>query len=165
MQPVPTSERAILNPERSDCPVAPLSRVSSVIGVGCPIDHGPRTPVSRSRADEIVRSLLRIQERPAHVSDAAVYRSFRRSMLISATRCTLTYVVFPFLLPVFSFGAGVGPILGIIIGTIAMVCDVFTIRRFFQVDHRFRWPVSIIAAGVLSLVAVLVAQDIIHLLS
>ena len=137
---------------------------SSDLGAGaCPIDHTARPSGGRSRADEIVRTLLRIEERPAHVSEAAVYRSFRRSMLISATRCTLTYVVFPFLLPAASFAAGVGPVLGVLIGVFAMTCDVLTIRRFFMVDHRFRWPVSIVALSVMSLLAVLLVQDIVHL--
>lgn len=130
----------------------------------CPVAHGGGA-VRRSRADDLVRSVLRIRDRQANVSDAAVYRSFRRSMLISATRCTLTYVIFPFLLPAISFGAGVGPVIGIVIGLVAMICDVYTIRRFFQVDHRLRWPVSFVAAGVLTLVGVLVTQDVIHLVT
>jgi len=141
----------------SACPVA------HVAAGACPIDHSARPAVSRSRADEVVRSLLRIEDRPANVSDAVVYRSFRRSMLISATRCTLTYVVFPFLLPAASFAAGVGPVLGVLIGVFALTCDVLTIRRFFQVDHRFRWPVSIVALSVMSLLTVLLVQDLVHL--
>lgn len=136
-------------------------------GGTCPIDHGARArrTVQRSRADELVRRVLRIKERPAGVSDQAAYATFRRSMLISGLRCTLTYVVFPFLLPAASFAAGVGPILGIIIGSIAMVCDVFTIRRFFEADHRWRWPVAIVATGVIGLLSVLLVQDIIHLVT
>jgi hypothetical protein len=141
----------------SACPVA------HVAAGACPIDHSARPAVTRSRADEVVRSLLRIKERPPQVSDAAVYRSFRRSMLISATRCTLTYVVFPFLLPAASFAAGVGPVLGIVIGVFAMTCDVLTIRRFFEADHRWRWPVSIVAASVMVLLTILLVQDIVHL--
>ena len=121
--------------------------------------------MQRSRADQFVWRLLRIEERPTGVSDAAVYKSFRRSMLISALRCTLTYVIFPFVLPMASFAAGVGPVLGIIIGVIAMTCDVFTIRRFFQADHRLRWPVSLVAFGIMSLLSVLLVQDIVHVLS
>lgn len=63
-------------------------------------------------------------------------------MLISAVRCTLTYVIFPFVAPAVGFATGVGPVVGLVIGSFAIVCDVFTIRRFFAVDHRWRWPVS-----------------------
>ena len=54
--------------------------------------------------------------------------------------------------------------LGIIIGVLAMTCDVFTIRRFFAVDHKWRWHFSAIALSVIGLLSVLLVQDIIHLI-
>jgi len=86
-------------------------------------------------------------------------------MAISATRCTLTYVVFPFVLPMIGFAAGVGPIIGIVIGVLAMTCDVFTIRRFFQVDHRWRWQVSAVALAVIGLLTILLVEDVAHLVT
>lgn len=84
-------------------------------------------------------------------------------MLISAIRCTLTYVVFPFVVPAVGFATGVGPLVGIVIGVVAIAYDVFTIRRFFAVDHRWRWQVSAVAFGVICLLSVLLVQDIAHL--
>jgi hypothetical protein len=121
--------------------------------------------IRRSRADQVVRRVLRIRERPAGVTAASAYTAFQRSMLISATRCTLTYVVFPFVLPAVGFAAGVGPIIGIIIGTLAMTCDVFTIRRFFAVDHKWRWHYSAIATAIIGLLLVLLVQDIVNLVT
>jgi hypothetical protein len=46
-----------------------------------------------------------------------------------------------------------------------MVCDVFSIRRFFAVDHRWRWHFTIVALSVISLLWVLLIRDIAHLLS
>ena len=151
----------------SRCPIDQTARAAApdaVTSGGCPVRHDGQ-PVQRSRADRIVRSALRIQERPAGVSDAAAYATFQRSMLISATRCTLTYVIFPFVLPAIGIATGVGPILGVVIGVIAMTCDVFTIRRFFQVDHRWRWQISAIAVCVISLLSVLLVEDIGALIS
>jgi len=165
MQPASTSPSVADEPARSGCPVAHGGGQAGGDGGRCPIDHGQAAVVRRSAADQFVWRLLRIKERPQPVSDATVYKSFRRSMMISALRCTLTYVVFPFVLPMASFAAGVGPVLGIIVGVVAMTCDVFTIRRFFQADHRFRWPVSTVAFGIMSLLAVLLVQDIVHVLS
>lgn len=130
---------------------------------GCPVAHSAGG-VRRSKPDLVVRRLLRIRERPAGLTDGSAYGSFQRSMLISAVRCTLTYVVFPFVAPAVGFAAGVGPVLGVLIGTIAIVCDVYTIRRFFAVDHKWRWPVSAIAFSVICLLAVLLVQDVSHLL-
>lgn len=117
----------------------------------------------RPPADLAVRSLLRIPDRPTTSTDAA-QRAFSRSMLISATRCTLTYVVLPFLAPLLGVAAGVGPVLGLVIGVAAIVSNVVTIRRFWAADHRWRWAYSGLALGVMILVAVLVAGDVAALL-
>lgn len=146
------------------CPVAHTVAPTTS---GCPIDHAAmaRRAVNRTKGDLIVRRVLRIRERPAGVTAASAYSAFQRSMLISAVRCTLTYVVFPFVVPAVGFATGVGPVLGIMIGLIAMTCDVFTIRRFFAVDHKWRWHFSAVALSVIGLLSVLLVQDIIHLVS
>lgn len=132
----------------------------------CPFPHGAQPKViHRSPADLLVRRLLRIRDRPAGVTAASAYAAFRRSMLISATRCTLTYVVFPFVLPAVGFATGVGPVIGIIIGTLALTCDVFTIRRFFAIDHKWRWHYSAVALGIIGLLLVLLVQDVVHLVT
>jgi hypothetical protein len=84
-------------------------------------------------------------------------------MLISGFRCTLTYIIFPIVMPLIGIAKGVGPIIGVTIGTFAIVCDVFTIRRFFAADHRYRWWFSGIALGIITLLFVLLAEDIIAL--
>jgi hypothetical protein len=43
-----------------------------------------------------------------------------------------------------------------------MISDVFSIRRFFSADHRWRWHFSAIALCVISLLTVLLVQDILH---
>lgn len=141
-------------------------QAASADGAVCPFPTSSTgSAATRSRADMVVRRVLRIRERPAGASAASAYTAFQRSMLISAIRCTLTYVVFPFVVPAVGFATGVGPVLGIVIGVVAMTCDVFTIRRFFAVDHKWRWHFSAIALSVIGLLSVLLVQDIVHLLS
>jgi len=193
MQPAPTDEEragelstvglvgATAPASAPGCPVAHAPVHAPVeVAPGCPVDHGAAPAsappaggcpiahtadgVRRSTADLVVRRVLRIRERPAGLMAGSAYGSFQRSMLISAVRCTLTYVVFPFVAPAVGVATGVGPLLGILIGSFAIVCDVFTIRRFFAVDHRWRWPVSTIAVSVICLLAVLLVQDVSHLL-
>ena len=142
--------------------VAPAAVVPA--GGVCPFPHGGGS-TTRSRADLVVRRLLRIRDRRPGVSAASAYSAFQRSMLISAIRCTLTYVVFPFVVPAAGFATGVGPVLGITIGVVAITCDVFTIRRFFTVDHKWRWHFSAVAGSVICLLLVLMVQDIAHLVS
>ncbi len=153
-------------PPAGGCPF-PHAAVAAPVESGCPFPHqaADRAEVQRSRADMVVRRVLRIRERPAGMSAASAYSAFQRSMLISATRCTLTYVVFPFVMPAIGLAAGVGPVLGVLIGLVAMTCDVFTIRRFFSVDHKWRWHFSAIAFSVICLLSVLLVQDIVHLVT
>jgi hypothetical protein len=141
------------------CPV-PHVAAAATEAPGCPVLHGPNG-VQRSKADLVMRRLLRIQERPAGESQATAYSAFQRSMLISATRCTLTYVVFPFLLPFLHILRGGAPVIGVVIGSVAMVADVFTVRRFFAIDHKWRWRFTAIVFGIMCLLAVLLVQDII----
>jgi len=143
----------------------------------CPIDHsamaaacpagftGTRGPVQRSRADVAMRRLLLLRERPTGVTDASAYSAFQKSMMISALRCTLTYVILPFVVPAVGFAKGVGPVVGITIGVVAMVCDVFAIRRFFAVDHRWRWHFTGIVLCVMCLLTVLLVRDVANLLN
>jgi len=171
MQPAPAEDEvttapaptATVAPVAGRCPVAHGPAPGAAPPSGCPVAHQP-VGVRRSRADLVVRRVLRIRERPAGMTTGSAYGSFQRSMLISAVRCTLTYVVLPFVAPAVGLATGVGPVLGLLIGSFAMVCDVFTIRRFFAVDHKWRWPISAIAVAVICLLSVLWVQDILHLL-
>lgn len=132
------------------------------VAPACPVRHDG-TPIVRTRADLFVRRMLFIRERPAGVTAASAYTAFQRSMMISAFRCTLTYVLFPFVLPMIGIATGVGPVLGIAIGTFAITCDTFTIRRFFTVDHKWRWYFSAVALLVIGLLFTLLVQDVAHL--
>ncbi len=96
---------------------------------------------------------------PAVTDDPAV-RAFNTSVLVSAVRCTLTYVVFPWLLPAVGLAGGVGPGLGLAIGTVAIVCNVLSIRRFWAARHPWRWPITAVNVAVIGLLVVLVAQDL-----
>lgn len=128
----------------------------------CPIDHrarGPKINPNRTKADLVVRKVLRIRDRAPGENQATAYAAFQKSMMISATRCTLTYVVFPFLLPLLNFLRDWTPVIGVVIGSVALVADVFTIRRFFAIDHKYRWYFASIVFGIMCLLSVLLVQD------
>jgi hypothetical protein len=130
----------------------------------CPFAH-EMPAIRRSRGDEVVRKVLRVRDHPRGLTDRSAVHAFRRSMLISTVRCTLTYLVFPFVLPALGLVAGTGVVLGMVIGALAITCDIFTIRRFFAVDHKWRWHFSAVAFSVVCLLAVLLAQDVAHIVS
>jgi hypothetical protein len=106
-----------------------------------------------------MRRLLRIPDGPP-APEGAAQRAFSTSILVSATRCIITYVLLPFVVPVLGIAAGVGPWLGIPIGIAAIVCNVLTIRRFWAADHKWRWAYTALALTIIVLLLVLMAKDI-----
>jgi hypothetical protein len=92
-------------------------------------------------------------------------RAFSISVIVSATRCLLTYVALPFLAPLIGIGSGVGPVLGLIIGVVAIGANVMSIRRFWSGRHPWRWPVSVLNVTFIVLLAVFVAGDLASLVT
>ncbi len=99
------------------------------------------------------------------VSTDAANRAFSTSILISATRCTLTYVVFPWFLPAIGIAGGVGPGLGIVIGVIAIGFNIASIRRFFAADHQWKVPISSLNCIVIAMLTYLIITDVGQILS
>ena len=97
---------------------------------------------------------------PAAPTEAEITGVFSRSVLISGVRCTLAYVVFPWLLPLVGLSGATGPILGLVIGVVAIGFNVASIRRFHDSDHRWKWPITALNCTVIALLLVLAVQDI-----
>lgn len=114
----------------------------------------------RSAPDRWARRALRVD---GVVPPQDVHNIFSSSILLSATRCLLSYIVFPFLVPVVGTVGLIGPLIGIPVGVLALVFDVRAIRRFFRADHRWRWVAAGLYLTVMVMVSVLVARDIVHL--
>lgn len=91
-------------------------------------------------------------------------RGFSRSILVSGIRCALTYVVLPFVAPFIGLAPGVGPIIGLAVGLVAIAANVFSIRRFWQADHRWKKPVTALHGSVIVLLLVLLYLDLVQLL-
>ncbi len=111
----------------------------------------------RGAADRFARRALRIRD-PASEED--VHNVFSSSILLSATRCLLSYIVFPVLAPWVGALPLIGPAIGLPVGAVALVFDVKAIRRFFRADHRWRWVAAALYLVVMAMVASLMARDI-----
>jgi len=97
--------------------------------------------------------------------EAKAERTFSISIAISATRCTLTYVLIPWIFPFLGATTGVGPVVGIIVGMAAIVANVFSIRRFHRADHRWKRQMTVINSLVIAMVTYLVILDFVDLFS
>lgn len=101
---------------------------------------------------------------PDAITAADAESAFSKSVLVSAVRCTLTYVLIPFVFPLVGFGTGVGPWIGLPIGIAAIIANVVSIRRFHGSDHKWKWPMTTINVGIIGLLTVLVILDAAELL-
>ena len=99
----------------------------------------------------------------ASVTEDQANRTFSTSVLVSAVRCTLAYVVFPWLLPAFGVAGDVGPAIGLVIGPIAVAFNVASIRRFHASDHRWKWQITALNCAVIVMLVVLFAMDVAEL--
>ncbi len=86
-------------------------------------------------------------------------RTFSTSILISAVRCTLTYVFFPFVAPIIGLSSRIGPVAGVVIGVVALVANVFSIRRFHRADHKWKWHMTALNLAVILLLVILLVID------
>ncbi|MDA8263363.1 MAG: hypothetical protein M0Z47_11110 [Actinomycetota bacterium] len=124
---------------------------------------------TESRSDATVKRLLRVPEASDSSGTAreqAAERLFSFAMVLSGLRCTLSYVILPFVIPALGLGAmaKVGPEIGIPIGVVALFFDVKGIRRFWVAGHKWRWQMTFIYLAVIGLVTYLVIGDLFKLL-
>ena len=135
--------------------------MSSVDNVSVAVPRAIDRP-ARSRADEAMRRLLRIPEQQAPIDESDTHRIFSASILLSALRCLLSYIVLPIVLPAIGLARGVGPVISIPIGLLALTFDYLGIRRFWLADHHQRWAFSALYAVVGGMVLALLIVDIVH---
>ncbi|MDA8373662.1 MAG: hypothetical protein M0Z91_05340 [Actinomycetota bacterium] len=133
-------------------------------GETCYVGH-----LTESRSDAAMKRLLRVPVTTTSDGTAreqAAERLFSFAMVLSGLRCTLSYVILPFVIPALGLGAmaKVGPDIGIPIGVVALFFDVKGIRRFWVAGHKWRWQMTFIYLAVIGLVTYLVIGDVLKLL-
>jgi len=84
---------------------------------------------------------------------------FSKSVVISGIRCVLTYVIFPFVAPIIGITSSVGAIVGVLIGIVAIVFNVLSIRRLFAADHKYKWLAGGMNLAVIGLLLILFVVD------
>ncbi|MEL6892383.1 MAG: hypothetical protein AAFP84_12350 [Actinomycetota bacterium] len=125
---------------------------------GAPAPTGPS-----SSADRFMRRLLRLPE--GRTSTAAEARSaFQKSLAYTTCRCLLMYIILPFVLPAVGIAQGVGPLIAIPVGVLAIVSIVYSIRRFWRADHSKRWHYTVFGTVIIGFLVYLTIADTIDLL-
>jgi hypothetical protein len=128
-----------------------------------PLDVAPARPTAeaeRTAADRWMRRFLRLGNDAAGGTRADAQKAFQTSIAISAVRCTLMYLVFPFVLPAIGLAQGWGPAIGLVIGAVAVVSMYYSMRRFWRAEHPKRWWYAGLAGAVFVLLVVMAVRDI-----
>jgi hypothetical protein len=131
------------------------------------LDAAPTlAPSARYSAGDLrMRRLLLLPVDAPIATEASARKLVEKSLLISMARCLLTYIVLPFALPVLGVAAGVTPVVGIVLGLVAIVANVASVRRFWRAEHRYRWYYLGLASVIVVALVWLIAVDVVELLS
>ncbi len=128
-----------------------------------PLDVAPARPAAvaeRTTGDRWMRRFLRLRDDAPRSTRADAQKAFQTSIAISAVRCTLMYLVFPFVLPAIGLTQGWGPAIGVVIGVVAVVSMYYSMRRFWRAEHPKRWWYAALAGAVFVLLVVMAVRDI-----
>jgi hypothetical protein len=121
--------------------------------------------------DRTVARLLRVQLQPLVPREAVVTsssRPFETPLLIAGVRCTLRYIVLPFVLPLIAAATGAtlssiatGAALGLVLtlDVIAAVAIVATLRRLWRLQHSRRWQYLAMAVALAALIGLFFIRD------
>jgi hypothetical protein len=141
-------------------------------GLSAPIAPAPAAPTSpvspaeagRPRADRVMRRLLRIEGQADPDAILGAQRAMTNSILVSAVRCTITYLLVPILTPIVGVLDLVAAPLSAVLCVLAVVMSTRSLRRFWKADHAKRWHYTALVLVVWTFLAVALARDLTQLL-
>ena len=87
-------------------------------------------------------------------------RVFSGSLAISAVRCTLSYLVLPFVLPIIGITAGMDAEVGVLLTPVAIAANLYSMQRFWTSRHRYRVAACLVNAAFIVLLSVLLVGDL-----
>ena len=131
----------------------------SVVGDVVAEVAAPERERPRSRADELARRLLRID---TEVPGALV--PMKGSLLLSAVRCIITYVLIPLLVPLFGWLTPLAAPISFVLTIIAGAMAITSLRRVWAAEWSHRWAYTAFAIVVLLALAGLLVVDVLALL-
>jgi hypothetical protein len=117
-----------------------VSDQSMASRVGLPVTSSGYDDISTpfSAPDLFMRRLLHVGSIDMGAT-AGAHRAFRWSILVTAIRCTILYVIVPILIPVISVARVVAAPVSIALCIFALVNGIVSVRRFWTANHPARW--------------------------
>lgn len=116
-------------------------------------------PVRWTPTETAMRTLLRVSDKENR-TDRRLHKQVRSSLIISGSRCLLSYVVIPALSPLIQPTFGFNPIMTIPLSLVALFFDTRAVRNVQRSDHRWRRAAMALYAFLIAGIACLLVQDV-----
>ena len=105
-----------------------------------------------------------VQSTPADAVERVAERAqnaFKFSLVFSGVRCILQYAILPFVLPAFGIAADAAVPLLLVINVLAILSVLYSLRRFWQINYRYKWQYLAISLVTLTLLASFIISDLV----
>lgn len=120
---------------------------------------------NQSKVEQLIYRLMLLKPpvySPGYPITSAVRaeRAFGFSLLFSAVRCVLQYVVLPFVLPVIGIASDGAVPLVFMINLIAIAAVLYSVRRLWRIGYKYKWQYLVIGLTVLIIQSAFVYFDL-----
>jgi hypothetical protein len=123
----------------------------------------PSVEPARPAADRFMRRLLRIEGPAEPGAIFGAQKAMTNSILVSAVRCTITYLLIPILTPILGVLDVLSAPISLVLCTVAVVMSTRSLRRFWKADHAKRWHYTALVVAVWAFLAVAMVKDVAQL--
>jgi ABC-type iron transport system FetAB permease component len=100
------------------------------------------------------------QRSPENPLPAPAHRALTFALLISALRCTIQYVVLPFVLPWIGLAASIPPWLTLVLGGVALASLTRNVNSLWRLHHPQRWSYLALAFIVATALVLFMVMDV-----
>jgi hypothetical protein len=87
-------------------------------------------------------------------------RAFGASLVFSALRCILQYIVLPIILPLVGLASDFSLGIVLLLDLVALTSIVYSLRRLWQLNHPQRWNFLPMALAIMVLIFVMIGYDL-----
>ncbi len=139
-------------PAAPDTSAAPDIPESPVAAEAPPAHPGP--------LDELARRVLGLRD-----AEPRALVDLQGSLVVSAVRCILAYVVVPIALPLVAWADVVATPASLVLSIVAVLLGVRSLRRVWQANWTHRWTYTAFIAVVVVLLGITITVDVATLLA
>jgi hypothetical protein len=119
-----------------------------------------------SRLDQFIGRILFVKPQPVsgeiavERDESEAQRAFKFSLIFTGVRCLLQYIVLPFILPVIGIASSTALPLLLLINIFAIISMLFSVRRFWQINYRYKWQYLLMALVILTALTAFIGLDV-----